>query len=130
MFSEAARITRRRMLEAGSLGLAGLTLPALLRADAERRLTGIRARADACILVFLDGGPSHLDMWDMKPDAPAEIRGEFQPIDTSLAGVQFSEHLPRQASRAFPFLSQSAKTKSPTSKSAAKSSGGLITSLG
>ena len=46
--------------------------------------------ADACILLFLNGGPSHLDMWDMKPDAPAEIRGEFKPIATSLPGVQLS----------------------------------------
>lgn len=97
VFPDAGLITRRRMLRVGSLGLAGVTLPRLLRADAERRQLGIRARADACILVFLNGGPSHLDMWDMKPEAPAEIRGEFQPIDTSLPGVQFSEHLPRLA---------------------------------
>ena len=94
---EIRRFTRRGLLTVGSLGLAGATLPKLLRADAERRVTGRSARADACILVFLDGGPSHLDMWDMKPEAPAEIRGEFKPIDTSLAGVQFSEHLPRMA---------------------------------
>jgi hypothetical protein len=85
------------MIKVGSLGLAGVTLPRLLRADAERQPTDLRARADACILVFLDGGPSHLDMWDMKPAAPLEIRGEFQSIDTSLPGVQFSEHLPRLA---------------------------------
>ena len=97
MFPDARMITRRRMIKVGSLGLAGGTLPMLLRADAERRFTNLRARADACILVFLDGGPSHLDMWDMKPAAPVEIRGEFQPIDTSLPGVQFSEHLPRLA---------------------------------
>jgi hypothetical protein len=85
------------MLQVGSLGLAGVTLPRLLQADAQRTGTATRARADACILVFLDGGPSHLDMWDMKPDAPPEIRGEFQPIETSLPGVRFSEHLPRLA---------------------------------
>jgi hypothetical protein len=95
--SNITPITRRRMLKVGSLGLAGVTLPKLLWADAVRRATGTRARADACILVFLDGGPSHLDMWDMKPDAPAEIRGEFKPIATSLPGVPFSEHLPRLA---------------------------------
>jgi len=92
--SEAARITRRRMLQVGSLGLAGLTLPKLLRADAARET---QPRADACILVFLNGGPSQPDMWDVKPGAPPEIRGEFQPIATSLPGVQFSEHLPRLA---------------------------------
>jgi hypothetical protein len=90
-------ITRRRLLQAGSLGLVGVTLPRLLQADSVRRAAGTRARADACILVFLDGGPSHLDMWDIKPDAPAEIRGEFKPIETSLPGVPFSEHLPRLA---------------------------------
>jgi hypothetical protein len=85
------------MLQVGGLGLAGVTLPRLLEADTLRRASGTSARADACILVFLDGGPSHLDMWDMKPEAPVEIRGEFQPIETSLPGVPFSEHLPRMA---------------------------------
>jgi hypothetical protein len=97
METEIGLITRRRMLQVGSLGLAGVTLARLLRADAERRTVGMHARADACILVFLDGGPSHLDMWDMKPEAPPEIRGEFQSIETSLPGVRFSEHLPRLA---------------------------------
>jgi hypothetical protein len=55
------------------------------------------ATADACILIFLNGGPSHLDMWDLKPKAPAEIRGEFKPIATSVPGIQFGEHLPRMA---------------------------------
>src|SRR6202521_5525975 len=90
----SARISRRRMLQVGSLGLAGLTLPKLLWGDSERRAAGIGARADACILVFLNGGPSHLDMWDMKPDAPPEVRGEFKPINTSVPGVQLCEHLP------------------------------------
>ena len=56
-----------------------------------------RASADACIVIFLNGGPTHLDMWDLKPDAPAEIRGEFKPIATSVPGVFFGEHLPRFA---------------------------------
>jgi hypothetical protein len=81
------------VLQAGCAGLLGLTLPRLLRADA----AGLRRGADACILVFLNGGPSHLDMWDMKPDAPAEIRGEFRPIATTVPGVQLCEHLPRLA---------------------------------
>ncbi|MFN0054475.1 MAG: DUF1501 domain-containing protein [Planctomycetales bacterium] len=96
-FPPKTSFPRRRILQAGSLGLLGVTLPRLLAADDLRRSTGSTPRADACILVFLDGGPPHLDMWDMKPDAPAEIRGEFQPIDSSLPGVQFSEHLPRLA---------------------------------
>jgi hypothetical protein len=77
--------------------LWGLSLPAVLRADASAAHDQIPARADACILIFLNGGPSHLDMWDMKPDAPAEIRGEFKPIATTVPGVQMSELLPRMA---------------------------------
>jgi hypothetical protein len=91
------RCTRRRLLQAGTLGMLGVSLPRLLRADDERRRRGLAAKADACILVFLDGGPSHLDMWDMKPDAPPEIRGEFKPVASSLPGEPFSEHLPRLA---------------------------------
>jgi len=87
-------ISRRRMLQVGGIGLLGLGLPQLLRAAA--RPAGAPA-ADACILLFLNGGPSHLDMWDMKPDAPAEVRGEFKPIATSLTGVQLCEHLPKMA---------------------------------
>jgi len=85
--------TRRQVLQAGAIGYLGLTLPRLLRADATRTA----ASADACILIFLDGGPSHLDMWDMKPAAPAEIRGEFKPIATTVPGIRLSEHLPRLA---------------------------------
>jgi hypothetical protein len=85
------RISRRELLEIGGIGLWGLTLPGVLRGDS------IETRADACILIFLNGGPSHLDMWDMKPDAPAEVRGEFKPIPTSVPGVQLSELLPRMA---------------------------------
>src|SRR6516225_1200522 len=87
MDSILARISRRRMLQVGSLGLTGISLPAVLRADFARARGVPRARADSCILVFLDGGPSHLDMWDMKLNAPAEIRGEFAPIASSLPGV-------------------------------------------
>jgi hypothetical protein len=68
-----------------------LNLPQLLRANPSP------AHADSCILIFLNGGPSHLDMWDPKPDAPAEIRGEFRPIPTSVPGVRFGEHLPKFA---------------------------------
>ena len=81
--------------------MAGLSLPALLRAKADSRAAGNKtnpsARADACIVIFLNGGPSHLDMWDMKPEAPIEIRGEFRPISTSVPGLQICEHLPKLA---------------------------------
>jgi hypothetical protein len=86
-------VTRRQILQAGAIGYLGLSLPQLLRAESAR----IAASADSCILIFLNGGPSHLDMWDMKPHAPAEVRGEFKPIPTTVPGVQFSEHLPRMA---------------------------------
>ncbi len=82
------------MLRAGAASALGLTLPQLLRADSVRSQS---AHADHCILIFLNGGPSHLDMWDMKPSAPVEIRGEFQPIATSVPGVQFGEHIPKMA---------------------------------
>jgi hypothetical protein len=90
------RISRREWLQLGGLGVAGLGLPTLLRAEARPR----PARATSCILLFLAGGPSHHDMWDMKPDAPAEIRGEFKPIRTTVPGIQLSEHLPRLARQA------------------------------
>jgi hypothetical protein len=82
------------MIRAGAASFLGLSLPQLLRADESRKSA---THADACILIFLNGGPSHLDMWDPKPDAPAEIRGEFKPIRTSVPGVLFGEHLPKFA---------------------------------
>ena len=91
------RPSRRQVLQTGAIGLLGLSLERLLRATEPGRRISPSPRADACILIFLNGGPSHLDMWDMKPSAPAEIRGEFQPIATSLPGVHLCEHLPRLA---------------------------------
>jgi hypothetical protein len=93
-------VTRRQMLQVGGLGLMGLSLPRLLAAESAASATGLQSRADACVMIFLNGGPSHLDMWDMKPDAPDGIRGEFKPIATSASGIQFSEHLPRLAAQA------------------------------
>jgi hypothetical protein len=85
------------VLQVGGIGLLGLSLSRLLRAGSPALPAARAARAEHCILVFLNGGPSHLDMWDMKPEAPAEIRGEFRPIATTVQGVQLSEHLPRLA---------------------------------
>ncbi|MCE9608554.1 MAG: DUF1501 domain-containing protein [Planctomycetia bacterium] len=89
------------MIQLGGLGYCGLNLPELLRSETESSLSpgGIRAKADACILIYLNGGPSHIDMWDMKPDAPEGIRGEFKPIATSVPGVNVCEHLPKLATR-------------------------------
>lgn len=92
-------LSRRRFLNLGMLGAAGcgLSLPQLLAAEHAAANYGITPTADNCIMLFLDGGPSHLDMWDMKPGAPEGIRGEFKPISTSLPGYQMCEHLPRMA---------------------------------
>jgi hypothetical protein len=93
----AATTSRRGFLRAGGLGLFGLTWPALLQAQAGAVQGTSRpgARAKSCILVYLDGGMSHIDTLDMKPGAPAEYRGEFRPIATTLPGVPICEHLPR-----------------------------------
>jgi len=91
-------LTRRELLRVGGLGALGLSLPQLLQAErtgADIAAGGAASKADACIVIYLNGGPSHLDMWDMKPDAPVEIRGEFRPIATSLPGTRVSEHLPK-----------------------------------
>jgi hypothetical protein len=85
------------MLQIGGIAALGLSLPRMLRAAALAPARGLTPTADACILIFLNGGPSHLDMWDMKPDAPVEIRGEFKPIASSLPGIPLGEHLPRLA---------------------------------
>src|SRR5438105_1990792 len=91
-------LTRREVLRAGAVGLGGLSLPALLRLEQSASASPARpARARSAILLFLSGGPSHLDMWDLKPEAPAEIRGTFRPIRTNVAGIDVSEHMPRMA---------------------------------
>lgn len=87
--------TRRGFLKVGALTLGGFTLPNLLRARAEQ--IAVSQKKKSVILVWLAGGPSHIDMYDLKPNAPAEFRGEFKPIDTSVPGIQFGEHLPLQA---------------------------------
>ena len=85
-------LSRRKFLQIGGLSALGLTLPDLLRARAANSRT-----ATNCILLWMQGGPSHIDMFDPKPDAPAEVRGEFGVIDTCIPGVKVSEHLPRLA---------------------------------
>jgi hypothetical protein len=90
-------LTRREVLRAGAVGLGGLTLPALLRLEHAAAAAGRKARARSVVLLFLSGGPSQLDMWDLKPEAPAEIRGTFKPIATNVPGVRICEHLPRLA---------------------------------
>ena len=89
--------TRRHALRVG-VGAFGLTLPALLRGAARAETVDQPApRARSVVILYLSGGPSQLDTWDMKPDAPREIRGSFQAIPTSVPGTQICEHLPRMA---------------------------------
>ena len=89
-------ISRRSFLQAGGLAMGGLTLPQLLRAESQ---AGIGASRKSVIMIFLSGGPPHQDMFDLKMDAPVEIRGEFQPISTQVPGIQICEHLPLLAKK-------------------------------
>ena len=86
-------MSRRDVLQVGGLALGGVTLADLCRGSTE---SAVRRRRSV-IMVWLRGGASHIDSWDMKPDAPPEIRGEFQPIATNVPGIQLCEHMPRQA---------------------------------
>lgn len=87
-------VSRRNFIRVGALAAGGWTLADQLRSEAAE---GERGRRKAVIQVWLAGGPSHLDMYDLKPQAPAEFRGEFKEIDTNVAGIRISEHLPLQA---------------------------------
>jgi hypothetical protein len=90
-------ISRRNFLQIGAAGFGGLSLAGLLRADdAHRHDTNYSKKS--IINVYLGGGPSHMDTFDLKPEAPKEFRGEFKPIDTNVAGIQICEHLPKLAS--------------------------------
>ncbi|MDB5386067.1 MAG: hypothetical protein JWM11_1713 [Planctomycetaceae bacterium] len=87
--------TRRQLVQVGTLGWTGLTLSgALAAAD---RTAAHKPRAKSCILLYLDGGPSHIDLLDMKPGAPREIRGPYSPITSTVPGLQVCEHLPNLA---------------------------------
>jgi hypothetical protein len=87
-------VSRRNFLRIGALGMGGLTLPQLLRAESAG---GRKLPHKAVIMVYLPGGPPHQDTFDLKLDAPSEIRGEFKPIPTSVPGFQICEHLPQLA---------------------------------
>ncbi|WP_165227429.1 DUF1501 domain-containing protein [Aquisphaera insulae] len=92
---QSGRLSRRAMLRAGTSGLAGLGLAGLLRAESPGAGSSLKPRAKHVIFLHQFGGPSHLDTFDMKPDAPSGIRGEFRPISTHTPGMTISEHLPR-----------------------------------
>src|ERR1051325_1170149 len=94
--------TRRELLRSGSIGLFGLNLAnffALKSANAATKFDGARGfrSAQTLILIFLQGGPSHIDIWDPKPDAPLNIRGEFKGIPTKIPGTHIGEHMPMMA---------------------------------
>ena len=88
------QLTRRSFLQIGGLAMGGLALPEILRAQEQ---SGNRSSHKSLIMIFLGGGPPHQDMFDLKPESPSQIRGEFDPIPTSLPGVQISELMPRVA---------------------------------
>jgi hypothetical protein len=97
--------SRREWLRVGGLagmGLPGLSLPALWQNQAVAGPPKLRAKA--CIVLFMFGAPAHQDTWDLKPDAPSAVRGEFQPISTNVPGIQVSEHIPRLAQLADRYL--------------------------
>ena len=87
-------ISRRNFLKIGGLAMGGMSLPQILQAE-ER--VGIKKSQKSVIMIFLPGGPPHQDMFDLKPDAPADIRGEFKPIKTNVPGIEICEHMPKLA---------------------------------
>jgi hypothetical protein len=92
--SDCSGVSRRSFLRVGGLAALGLSLPSALRLLAEAPAAKPLSN---CILLWMQGGPSHIDTFDPKPDAPAEVRGEFSTIPTTLPGVRFAEHLPHLA---------------------------------
>ncbi|MFO0824679.1 MAG: DUF1501 domain-containing protein [Gemmataceae bacterium] len=94
MLPAKAHINRRGFLKLGALGLGGLTLPNLLRAEAA---AGIRSSHKSVIMIYLVGGPPHQDMFDLKPNAPAEIAGPWKPMATNVNGIQICEAFPQLA---------------------------------
>ncbi len=96
-------INRRQLLQIGGVSMLGLNSFELqqLRANSENEenQSGYQGKHHACVFIFLFGGPSHIDLWDMKPNAPAEVRGDFKPISTNVPGIQICEHLPLLAAQ-------------------------------
>src|SRR5262249_23657501 len=95
--ADCERFHRRDFIKLGSAGLLGLTLPDLLRLEAYSAPAKAKRKATSVIMVWLAGGPATIDMWDLKPNAPENIRGELKPVKTSAPGIQISEHLPKTA---------------------------------
>ncbi len=91
------RVSRREALRVGGYGMLGLTLPALLRAEDQKRNSGPPATARSVIFLYQFGGPSHVDTFDMKPEAPEGVRSLYDRIATTVPGLEICEHLPRLA---------------------------------
>src|SRR3954453_13298886 len=89
--------TRRSFLQVGAAAMAGLSLPNWLNLEALGAVDEKKAKIRNCITIFLVGSPGHLDTWDMKPDAPENVRGKFKPIATNVPGVRICEHFPLMA---------------------------------
>ena len=96
MLTIREKLSRRDVLRVGGLAFAGLTLADVLRLRAASPAP-TAARGKSVIMIWLRGGASHIDSYDMKPDAPAEVRGEFKPIKTNVPGIEVCEHLPLHA---------------------------------
>ena len=96
--TDCERFHRRDFLKVGTAGFLGLSLADFLRGEAQATMKARTGKAKSVIMVWLAGGPATIDMWDLKPDAPEGIRGEFKPIETSAPGVWISEYLPKMAS--------------------------------
>ncbi|MBI3822370.1 MAG: DUF1501 domain-containing protein [Planctomycetes bacterium] len=92
-------VSRRSFLQAGVAGLAGMWLPDLMKLEASGSVDPSGARIKNCITLFLVGSPGHVDTWDMKPNAPTEVRGMFRPTRTNVNGIQICEHFPLMARR-------------------------------
>src|SRR6266567_4357322 len=91
-------LSRRNFVQIGMAGIGSLGLPQILRAKEESAQVGlVKEKNTSVILLWLDGGPSHMDMYDMKPDAPAEYRGIWRPIRTRVPGFDITELFPKQA---------------------------------
>jgi hypothetical protein len=123
----AESLNRREMLRIGAIGMSGLTLPSLLAAETHNDVSPTSrlpsfGQAKNCIVLFLSGGPAHLDTFDPKPDAPDDVRGEFGSIDTALPGIRLSEHLPLTSK----LLDRGAIIRSMTHPSNGHADGGYI----
>jgi len=88
---------RRSFLQAGAAGMAGLSLPNLFQLEALGAVDSSKSKIRNCITLFLVGSPGHLDTWDMKPEAPEDIRGGFKPVNTNVPGIDICEHFPQMA---------------------------------